>query len=98
MERVKTAARDELASGHRTGDALEWQGGPWDRARFLAIRDSFRGDTPPRDGIEAALIDSAAEAFSDYLEGQSTISGWDRSIWSMRRRVRNRWANGSRNA
>lgn len=67
-QHICAAARDELASGHRTGDALEWQGRPWDRARFLAIRDSFRGDTPPRDGIEAALIDSAAEAFSTYLE------------------------------
>lgn len=67
-QRIKTAARDELASGHRTAAALEWQGNPWDRARFLAIRDSFRGDGPPHTGIEAALIDSAAEAFNAYLE------------------------------
>ncbi len=64
---VKAKARQELASGHRTANALEWQGRPWDRARFLAIRESFRADNPPRTGIEAALLDSAAEAFNDYL-------------------------------
>lgn len=66
--RLKEQARHEFASGHRAADALEWQGSPWDRARFLAIRDSFQADGPPPSGIEAALIDSAAEAFSTYLE------------------------------
>jgi hypothetical protein len=65
--RLRAAAGRELASGHRTAHALEWQGHPWDRARFLALRDRFRGDAP-MSGVEAALIDSAAEAFSDYLE------------------------------
>lgn len=65
---IKAAARDELVSGHRTAQALEWEGGPWERARFLAIRNSFREETPSTSGIEAALIDSAAEAFSDYLK------------------------------
>lgn len=64
---MKVKAREELASGHRAAQTLEWKGGPWDRARFLAIRDSFREDTPPQNGIEAALIDTVAEAFSDYL-------------------------------
>jgi hypothetical protein len=67
-KRVRAAARDELASGHRTAQALEWQGHPWSRARYLAVRDSFRASTPPQSGIEAALLDTAAEAFSDYLE------------------------------
>lgn len=66
--RVREAARRELASGHRTAQALEWRGGPWQRARFLAIRDTFRESTPPQNGIEAALLDTAAEAFGDYLE------------------------------
>ncbi len=66
--RVRTEAHRELASGHRTAQALEWGGRPWQRARFLAIRDSFAADTPPRNGIEAALLDTAAEAFGDYLE------------------------------
>lgn len=66
-EVLKTGARDELASGHLTAQSLEWNGRPQDRARFLAIRDSFRGSTPPQNGIESALVDTVAEAFSDYL-------------------------------
>jgi hypothetical protein len=65
---VRAAARRELTSGHRTAQALEWHGGPWARARFLAIRTSFREGSPPQGGIEAALLDAAAEAFSGYLE------------------------------
>lgn len=64
---LRAAARDELASGHRTARALDWDGHPWDRARFLAIRDSFRADYAPRPGIESALVELAAEAFGDYL-------------------------------
>jgi hypothetical protein len=70
---VKAAARDELASGHRTADALDWDGTPWQRARFLAIRDGFRADYQPRGGIEAAMVDLAAEAFGDYLAWTETV-------------------------
>ncbi len=62
---LKAAARDELDSGHRTAQALDWNGGPWERALFLAIRDSFRADYRPRPGFEAAMVDLAAEAFGD---------------------------------
>jgi hypothetical protein len=65
---LRMEARKELESGHRTAEALEWKGGPWARVRFLAIRDSLRQGSLPENGIEAALIDSAAEAFADYLE------------------------------
>jgi hypothetical protein len=70
---VKAAARDELHSGHRTAAALDWNGTPWQRARFLAIRDGFRDDYRPRGGIEAAMVDLAAEAFGDYLEWTETV-------------------------
>ena len=65
---IKRQARQELASGQRTAKALTWDGSPWDRARYLALRASFRGTSPPQSGIEAALVESAAEAYSDYLE------------------------------
>jgi hypothetical protein len=65
---LKAEARRELASGHRTAQALAWESRPWTRARFLAIRDSLRAGNVPQSGIEAALLDTAAEAFSDYLE------------------------------
>ncbi len=70
---IKAAARDELDSGHRTAQALDWGGRPWERARFLAIRDSFRADCRPRPGFEAAMVDMAAEAFGDYLAWSETL-------------------------
>ena len=36
---LRAEAREELESGHRTAQALEWKGSPLDRARFLAVRD-----------------------------------------------------------
>jgi hypothetical protein len=65
---IKEQGRQELDSGHRTAQALDWEGRPWSRARFLAIRNNFRASTPPQNGIESALLDTAAEAFGDYLE------------------------------
>jgi hypothetical protein len=66
--RIKAEAREELSSGHRAAQALDWEGRPWARARFLAIRESFRAGNPSRNGIEEALLDMAAEAYSDHLE------------------------------
>ncbi len=66
--RLKAEARNELASGHRTALALEWDGRPWGRAQFLAFRDGFRDSWPPQNAIEAALLDTAAHCFADYLE------------------------------
>lgn len=65
--RLKRLARDELASGHRAADALEYQGIPWDRAQFLAIRAAFIDEWQPQGGIELALIDTLAQTHSQYL-------------------------------
>lgn len=62
------ARGNDDSPAERAAQALDWEGGPWQRARFLAIRDGFRAETPPRAGIESALLDVAAEAFGDYLE------------------------------
>jgi hypothetical protein len=67
-EDIKEAAYRELVSGQRTAKALTWDSRPWERARFLAIRESLRGEPPPQPGIETALVDLAAEAYADYLE------------------------------
>ncbi len=66
-ERVKQEARKELESGHRAARALEWDGSPWERARFLALRETFRAEWQPRGGIEATLVDTLAQAHSTYL-------------------------------
>jgi hypothetical protein len=66
-KRITTAARQEWRSGHRTAQVLEQGHKPWDRARFLVLREAFRDDWHPRGGVEAALIDLLAESFSEYL-------------------------------
>jgi hypothetical protein len=66
-ERIKAAARDELDSGHRAAHTVEWTGGPWERAQFLAIRAAFHAECQPRGGIEAALVDQMAQAHTMYL-------------------------------
>jgi len=66
-ERLKAAARAELRSGHRAAAALEWQGMPWDRARFLVLREAFVNDWRPRGGVESALVEVLAESFAAYL-------------------------------
>ncbi len=70
---IRAAARNELHSGHRTAAALDWSGNPWQRARFLAIRDGIRADHRPRSGLEAAMVDMASEAFGDYLAWSETV-------------------------
>ena len=67
-ERAKNEAARELASGHRAAGALEFMGTPWDRARFLAMRAAFREEWRPRGGVEDALIDAMAQAFTVYLD------------------------------
>jgi hypothetical protein len=60
----------EFLSGHRVAkvsETAEWQREPWKRARYLAIRDSFVEEWQPRGGIELAMIEMMAQAFSDYL-------------------------------
>lgn len=66
-ERLKEAARDELASGHRAAWPLEEHDhGPWERARFLAVRESLAREWGPRDGIERLLLDMLAQAYTGY--------------------------------
>jgi hypothetical protein len=67
---IKDEASKELKSGHRMAAALEtteWQHLPWKRAEFLAIRDSFVEEWQPKGGIELAMIDTMAQAYSEYL-------------------------------
>ncbi len=68
-ERIKTAAREELNSGHRAAEVVEWHGHskPFYRAQFLAIRQAFIDEWQPRGGIEQALIDTMAQCYRSYL-------------------------------
>jgi hypothetical protein len=73
-EGIKDAARQELSSGHRTAQSLERTGTPWDRARFLALRDRFRDDWRPRAGVESALVDLLAQHFGSYLQWSERLA------------------------
>src|SRR5215213_5883357 len=73
-KRIGDAARHEWRSGHRTAQSLERGGTPWDRARFLALREAFRDDWRPRGGIESALIDLLAQSFGAYLRWMERLA------------------------
>jgi len=65
--RLVDAARDELASGHRAARAIEgYLHSPWDRARFLVLRESYAKEWQPTNGVEWMLIDMLAQAFTAY--------------------------------
>jgi hypothetical protein len=64
---LKCRAIDELESGHRAAEPLEWDGHPWDRARFMALVESFSVEWQPRGGIELSLIDMLAQQYTAYL-------------------------------
>jgi hypothetical protein len=62
-EEIKAAARQELSSGHRASQPIEMHGStPWDRARFLALRQELADGWQPRNGVEQQLIDMMAQA------------------------------------
>lgn len=73
---TKAAARDELRSGTRAAEAAEWNGAtPWTRARFLALRDAFAEEWQPRGGMEWALVDMLAQAYSGWEAHLGTAVG-----------------------
>lgn len=66
-ESVKESARAELRSGWRAAEATEWVGAtPWQRARFLALRNAFAEEWQPRGGMEWALVDMLAQAYTGW--------------------------------
>jgi hypothetical protein len=74
-ERVKQAARDELASGHRAAKAMEgYYSHPWKRAQFLAVREQLAQEWRPRSGVEWQLIDTMAQAQTAMLTWMDTLA------------------------
>lgn len=67
--RLIDAARDEIESGHRAAAAVEgFAHRPWDRARFLALRESLAREWGPGNGVEGMLVDMLAQAYTLYEE------------------------------
>jgi hypothetical protein len=62
--RVRQAAEDELESGKRGAKVAGHNADPFALAQFLAIRDSFADHWQPQGGIESAMIEMMAVAFS----------------------------------
>ena len=77
---IKQAARDELDSGARAAITLD-SNGPWDRARFLAIRQSFIDEWQPRGGVELALIDQMAQAYTGWLHWLGRFGSVQHDEW-----------------
>jgi len=65
-QEVKRSAREEWDSGIRSAKILGYDS-PWERARFLAIRQSFVDEWQPRGGIERALIDQMAQSYTGWI-------------------------------
>ena len=67
---IKEEAGAALRSGQVAADAVEssWNGTPWERAQFGAIRGEFTRDWQPRGGIEQTLIDQMAQAYTLQLK------------------------------
>ncbi len=68
-QRVKAAARDDLMSGHRAAQAMEFAGvtNAWERAQFFAIRTAFMEEWQPANGGERLLVDMLAQAYASWL-------------------------------
>ncbi len=73
-ERALAAARDELYSGHRAARAVQATGSPWERAQFLAVLHAFVEDWQPGGGIEAALVETLAQAYSTQLAWMARLT------------------------
>jgi hypothetical protein len=65
---IKREALDDLRSGHRAARAMQAGANtPWDRAKFLAIRQELSEEWQPRNGIERQLIDAMTLAQCGYF-------------------------------
>ncbi len=62
--RVREAADDELETGRRAAKVAGNNIEAYALAQFLALRDSFADQWQPQGGIESAMIDMLAVAFS----------------------------------
>jgi hypothetical protein len=83
-EAIKQAARAELQTGHRAAQALEAVcRTPWQRARFLVLREELAREWQPRGGVEWQLIDTLAQAqttwefWLDFLTLRANITAQD---------------------
>jgi hypothetical protein len=75
-QQIKKAARDEIRSGYRAARAVEDGEGPWERARFLAVRAELMEDWRPRNTMEQLLVDQLAQWQVLLWRWQEALSTW----------------------
>jgi hypothetical protein len=74
-QEIKNEAQLDLTSGQWAYTAIEpYTAGPWDRAQFVAIRQSLIDAWQPANGIELALIDQMAQAQTLMFHWQKQMS------------------------
>lgn len=93
--RIRSAAIDELESGMLGADTIA-AGDPFQRARFLAIRDKFFDGWLPQNSIECAMIEMLAETFSLFqywtaIAHERAVNNHDAQKKDLRRFESNGW-------
>jgi hypothetical protein len=75
-DQIKRAACDELRSGYRAARTVEEDGGPWERARFAAVRGKLMEDWRPRNATEQLLVEQLAQWQLLLWRWQEALSTW----------------------
>lgn len=75
-EKIKQAARNEVRSGFRAARVVEDAGGPWERARFAAVRAELMEDLLPCNAIEKQLVYQLAQWQLLLWRWQDALSAW----------------------
>jgi hypothetical protein len=75
-QQIKNAARDEIRSGYRAARAIEDGGGPWERARFLAVCAELTEAWRPCNAVEQLLVDQLAQWQVLLWRWQEALTAW----------------------
>lgn len=91
---LKAEARAELGTGLRAARTLERRlgGGPWERARYLALLEELDASLQPRDGLERLLAQQMASALEQQLRWQERAAQRvEEEAWQGERDRRRAW-------
>lgn len=75
-ERIKTEAKDYAQTGEMPADVIP-NGEPWNRALFIAVRNSLIQEWQPTNGMEQCLIDQLALCQIRFLHWNGYLSTWE---------------------
>lgn len=79
-ERVKQAARENVATGNFITDVVYPTAKPFERARQFAVREEMADGWSPQNGIEHALIDTLALTYGLWLHWTGLAHVWATSF------------------